>query len=106
MINKLRKSERKISDLLYDIIPTLYWNDKGNQINIDWYIGSSAICQRIIGDWFPTFRVKMLVTAMRRHTTEESIPHPRRCLDLNTRKDIIVKTVRMVPCERTALTAP
>ena len=36
MNNKLKRSERKISSLFYDIIPALYWNDKGKQINLEW----------------------------------------------------------------------
>jgi hypothetical protein len=42
----------------------------------------------------PGVCLEMLETnhpAMRRRTTEGSIPHPHRCLDLNTRKGILVR---------------
>jgi len=108
MNSKFRRSKMKISGLFYDNIPALYWNDKGNQINLEWCIGSSAICRRITGWFFPKFRARYWSWPSKikpgfcleiswtnypgTRTTEESIPHPHRCLGLNTRKNILVRT--------------
>jgi hypothetical protein len=110
MNSKLRRSEMKISGLFYDIIPVLYWNGKENQINLEWCIGSSAICRRITGWLFSKISSKILVMAFENKTRilprnfvnklprDTATYHGRKyssftsLLGLNTRKDILVRT--------------